>query len=308
MIHFAVFGYLFVFIAGVVCLTIALFLYFKIRSKLLFHFLVYFSAFTLFVFFYLLVLTYINANYAQVDFYIVIAVLAVIIVSYSFFLYSILHFGHYLVNKKPTLKRSIFELSISVISHIGIISSFSIDWVNNQINQQFSAGLILSFVLFFFAVIYVLVLKLSNIKNIDAELKQIYMRTSILNIVFIPGFLLDFYLIKTLHFSLFIPLFYICYSILFLQYFIKTYSADLTADRSPEDIKELDNHLNLAGISTREKEIITLIMKGHSNQKIGSQLFISLSTVKTHVRNIFQKLNVESRFEILTKLKNTQLN
>jgi DNA-binding CsgD family transcriptional regulator len=149
-------------------------------------------------------------------------------------------------------------------------------------------------------------MKIYNKKNIDAERKQIYTRTSILNIIFIPGFILDFFLIKTLHFSLFIPLFYFCYSILFLQFFIKMFNADSIADRSQEDINELNNYLNHAGISAREKEIVTLIMKGYSNQKISNQLFISLSTVKTHVRNIFQKLNVESRFEIISRIKKSQ--
>ncbi len=86
------------------------------------------------------------------------------------------------------------------------------------------------------------------------------------------------------------------------------YYADLTADRSVEDINEFNNYLIIAGISAREKEIITLIMKGYSNQKISNQLFISLSTVKTHVRNIFQKLNVESRFEIISRINKSQPN
>lgn len=308
MIHLAVFGYIFVILAGIVCLTTALFLYHKIRSKLLFHFLVYFSAFTLFVFFYLLVLTYVNANYVQVGFYFMISILAVIIISYSFLIYSILNFGHFLVNKKPSVKRKSFEILISVASLIGIVSSFRIDWTHNQINQQINFGLILSYALLFFTIIYILLMKLLNKKNVDEERKQIYRRTSIMNIILIPGFVVDFYLLKTLYFSFFIPLFYLCYSILFLQYFIKKYYADLITDRSPEDIIELNNYLNLAGISTREKEIITLIMKGYSNKKISDQLFISLSTVKTHIRNIFQKLNVESRFEIISRIKKSQPN
>ena len=148
-----------------------------------------------------------------------------------------------------------------------------------------------------------MVIKIINRRNIDDEIKQIHKRTSILNIIFVPGFVLDYYFIKTLHFSLFIPLFYLCYSILFLQYFIKKFNADLISDQSQKDINELSSYLNNAGISPRENDIITLIMKGYSNHKISNQLFISLSTVKTHVSNIFQKLNVESRFEIISLCK-----
>ena len=79
MIHLAFFGYLLVIMTGIVCLTIALIFYLKIRSKLLLHFLVYFSAFTLFAFFYLLVLTYINENLLQAGFYFEVSVLALIL-------------------------------------------------------------------------------------------------------------------------------------------------------------------------------------------------------------------------------------
>ncbi len=307
MIHLAVFAYIFVIIAGIVCLSTALILYLKIRSKLLFHFLIYFSSFTLLVFFYLLVLTYINVNNTQVSFYFILFILAIIIASYSFFIYSILHFGHYLVSKKPSKKRTTLEILISVISFIGLVSSFRIDWTNNGVNQQINFGLILSYGVLFFVIIYILLIKRFNKKNVDTERKQLYKRTSILNIAFIPGFVLDFYLIRTLHFSLFIPLYYFSYSIIFLHYVVKMYNADLIAGTPQEDINKLNNDLNAAGISPREKEIITLIMKGYSNQKISDQLFISLSTVKTHIRNIFQKLNVKSRFEIISRINKSEV-
>jgi len=308
MIHFAVFGYMFVIMVGIVCLTIAFILYRKIRSKLLYHFLVYFSAFTLFIFFYLLVLTYINANNTQVGFHFIVTILAIIVISFSFFIYSILHFGHFLTNKKLSKKRTVFEILISLIFFVSIVSSFSIDWDHHQVDQQINVGVILSYSILFSVIIYNLLLKRLNRKNVAMDRKQIYKRTSILNFIFIPGFILDFYLIKTLSFSLFIPLFYFSYSIVFLQAFIKMYHVDSISETSPEEINDLNDYLNLAGISVREKEVVTLIMKGYSNQKISNQLFISLSTVKTHVRNIFQKLNVESRFEIMSRINKRQQN
>lgn len=308
MIHIAIFSYLFVILTGLVCLTIALILYLKMRDRLLFHFLLYFSAFTIFVFFYLLVLTYINANFEQVDFYFMIAILAIIILSYSFLIYSILHFGHFLVNIKPSLKRKSFELLISIASFICIITSFNIDWTHNQIHQLSNFGLILSYALLLFTIIYIFILKLYYKKNVDPERKKILIRTSVMNIICVPGFLLDFYLLNTYKFALFIPFFYFTYSFLFLQYYIKKYYADLLTNKTLEDIQELTDFLNHTGVSEREKEIIFLIMKGHSNQKISDELFISLSTVKTHIRNIFQKLNVESRFEIISRTKKSLSN
>jgi two-component system nitrate/nitrite response regulator NarL len=48
-------------------------------------------------------------------------------------------------------------------------------------------------------------------------------------------------------------------------------------------------------LSAREAEILRLIADGLSAPEIGTQLFISPSTVKTHVRNLFEKLGVSDR-------------
>jgi LuxR family maltose regulon positive regulatory protein len=56
-----------------------------------------------------------------------------------------------------------------------------------------------------------------------------------------------------------------------------------------------------SGLSDRELEALKLIAEGLSNQEIADRLFISLNTVKTHVKNILLKLNVDSRIQAETK-------
>jgi DNA-binding NarL/FixJ family response regulator len=51
-------------------------------------------------------------------------------------------------------------------------------------------------------------------------------------------------------------------------------------------------------LSDREREIVRVIAKGLTNQEIAAELFISLSTVKTHVASIQQKLGVRNRVQI----------
>jgi len=71
-------------------------------------------------------------------------------------------------------------------------------------------------------------------------------------------------------------------------------------------IIETDNEM-FEALSDREMEVLKLIAAGLSNKKIMEGLFISLSTVKTHIRNIFSKLNVHSRTEAIVKVKEREL-
>lgn len=56
------------------------------------------------------------------------------------------------------------------------------------------------------------------------------------------------------------------------------------------------------GISDREKEIITLLVEGLSNQEIAKKLFISPNTVKTHIKNIYAKLGINNRLQLFSLL------
>ena len=60
-------------------------------------------------------------------------------------------------------------------------------------------------------------------------------------------------------------------------------------------------------VSKRELEILNLLAEGNSNQEIATKLFVSLSTVKTHLQNIFEKLEVKRRTQAIEKAKRLQI-
>ncbi len=51
-------------------------------------------------------------------------------------------------------------------------------------------------------------------------------------------------------------------------------------------------------LSTQEKKILALILDNKTNKEIASEMFVSLSTVKTHINNLYKKLKVNSRDEV----------
>jgi DNA-binding CsgD family transcriptional regulator len=62
-----------------------------------------------------------------------------------------------------------------------------------------------------------------------------------------------------------------------------------------EPIVDRHDEIELQILTEREIEVLSLISKGATNEKIASELFISMNTVKTHVRNILRKLKVSTR-------------
>lgn len=55
-------------------------------------------------------------------------------------------------------------------------------------------------------------------------------------------------------------------------------------------------------LSTRENEILQLLSKGFRYKEISESLFISLATVRTHIHNIYEKLQVQSRTDAINKV------
>lgn len=63
--------------------------------------------------------------------------------------------------------------------------------------------------------------------------------------------------------------------------------------------KTLSQSKNLTKLSVQERKIFELLRNGSTNQEISNQCLISISTVKSHVSNIYSKLKVNSRKEIM---------
>ena len=64
------------------------------------------------------------------------------------------------------------------------------------------------------------------------------------------------------------------------------------------DVESVFLHLEDSNLTDREREVISLILKGHSSESIGLCLTISEETVKTHRKNAYAKLAISSQSEL----------
>jgi DNA-binding CsgD family transcriptional regulator len=61
----------------------------------------------------------------------------------------------------------------------------------------------------------------------------------------------------------------------------------------------LKDVLTQKGLSHREAEVAELVTKGLSNKEVASQLFVTEKTVKFHLTNIYKKMSVKSRAQLI---------
>ena len=75
-------------------------------------------------------------------------------------------------------------------------------------------------------------------------------------------------------------------------------------------IEKLVNHPNVpelvrtSPLTQREWQVLGLIYSGFSNEQIAQELDVAGTTIKTHIRNLYQKLNIANRKEAIVTAEN----
>ena len=75
----------------------------------------------------------------------------------------------------------------------------------------------------------------------------------------------------------------------------------------PDDFTINETELKKLNLTNREYEVLQLLTQGYSNAEIAENLFLSLSTVKTHVSNLFVKMDVKNRTQAVEKAKRLKI-
>lgn len=179
------------------------------------------------------------------------------------------------------------------------------------------------------ALLYLLILGVSRYKMLATSAERLLMkRLLIIFLIALPSTYIEMLLETTMESSLsFYPLIYLCETILLTHYFVKqalfshqpavpavaalrseTAANPLLTQSSEKILTPVIPESDIFeryGISPREKELALLALQGRNNSEIAEMLFISVSTVKTHLSNIYEKFGVKNRYELITFLANT---
>jgi DNA-binding NarL/FixJ family response regulator len=91
-------------------------------------------------------------------------------------------------------------------------------------------------------------------------------------------------------------------------FFIGIYINKKSLHKSASNSTEIDeNKITELEITTREYEVLKFISDGLSNKEIGEKLFLSESTIKTHVSNLLLKLNAKRRTQAIQIAKSLKI-
>jgi len=81
----------------------------------------------------------------------------------------------------------------------------------------------------------------------------------------------------------------------------------LTPKAAARPFERNDAALKSLGLTERERRVLELLAAGHANKEIARLLDVSPNTVKTHIANLFQKLEVERRTQAIQKARELRL-
>ena len=102
-------------------------------------------------------------------------------------------------------------------------------------------------------------------------------------------------------FSVFV--FYTVFSAMSLYNIVRGFNKLISHTYQPANTFSTDQMPDAYRITNREKEIIDCLLSGLTYRQIGEKLSISLPTVKTHVANIYKKIGVQNKIELLNAVK-----
>ena len=74
----------------------------------------------------------------------------------------------------------------------------------------------------------------------------------------------------------------------------------------PQSVKQMVSSADMELLTPREVDVYKLISNGYSNQQIADELVIEIKTVKNHINSMYSKLNMDNRYQAISRSLSTQ--
>jgi DNA-binding CsgD family transcriptional regulator len=190
----------------------------------------------------------------------------------------------------PWSKKQIFIYSFLAVAYMSLSileSIFRTIWA-------FHSSMMLIFIGTLFVSIFAVIINLETIENSDV--RTVSKAIIILSFIMIPLLVVSVVYPSVSYISY--PIYFMAFSIIILVYLFIYFKRMPQESRGSLDYQNTKEY----NISEREFSVIELIREGLTNKEIAENLKISVNTVNNHVANIFSKVGVRSRIDLLNTL------
>lgn len=160
-----------------------------------------------------------------------------------------------------------------------------------------AVGQTIAFLIMYVFCIVTLWLNLKSIEN--KQSRDVCLAINIVSLSLIPLCFFSLFFSAVKDFSY--PVYVLAFSIIMLVYYYSRFTIDVE-EKKKHSTLSLES-LASYKITEREFSVIQLICDGLTNKEIAGELSISVNTVNNHVANIFDKMGVRSRIDLLKLLK-----
>jgi DNA-binding CsgD family transcriptional regulator len=200
-------------------------------------------------------------------------------------------------NRKNKVISILFFTIVGLIA-VGLIM-INTSVLSKRMEEYYKFFLDNSLVLFIIIEIILLFLLMNENKEKKNNGQKINLAFSILYLSRYPLIVMLLFLSSNIRWlsSFFILLYFNLLPAIWTKYYLLKYKPGLI--NFIERKKPLTQIFHKYELTSREQEIIRLIIDGKSNKEIGDQLFISLNTVKNHLYSIYKKIRVKNRYELI---------
>lgn len=309
MKHLILFLYVLSLMSGIGIITVAVFFYFKTGLKTV----KYYIGQHVFVTLYVFVDTasyYIGLNNLQFFIPLQLLVIFGVVISAVGLVYFLWLFANGSIGKEVSTQHKKTYLLVSTGIFLLLLLVLTLQTANEVIPKSDAHHTI-----FWFATIFSTVgvgfssYKLySNISSLEENLKEAFIKCFIVIAVLLPVAIvlntLEYYIDFGFPTAM-SPLNYFLINIVVLFYARRYYLGQVTVKHKNEtanrSITDLSEEYRL---TERELQVMLHVIHGLNNKEIGDKLYISPNTVKNHIYNVYKKLGISNRLELMSFIKN----
>jgi DNA-binding CsgD family transcriptional regulator len=302
MKHLAFLYYVISYSIGLPTLAVVIITFLKTKNRILKYFLPFLISVTLQLVF-TTILRYQDVTHLYSNTYPNIGIKYLYLLSESSIIFTLPIFCHVLFSVKRTKLRNLSFGTLFVLSLGIIFSPYFLKYIPEQHQLSALPGFEIYRGIFFFAVLYSIIMLFFSLRKItEKHLRWL----AIISLVFMFVSLVEILHCELLpilkHAQLPIPLSPLCYLVLNIVFLVLVVKNFLLIPVTIPNFRNLTDFKQYQ-LTNREKEIINLLIQGFQNKEISQKLFISESTVKTHIQNIYKKLGIQNRVQLVNSFK-----